>query len=82
MPRPTSTSASSSTPPSSSGEVGGGTPQQQDQYQQQPYRQRQVIDLFGELAGIAFTPGGDRLLAAVSDVHYSRCERVRWEGVG
>ena len=27
--------------------------------------------MFGELAGIAFTPDGERLLVGVSDVHYS-----------
>ena len=32
---------------------------------------RQSIDVFGELAGISFSPDGERLYAAVSDVHYS-----------
>ncbi|PRW20425.1 putative WD repeat-containing -like [Chlorella sorokiniana] len=35
------------------------------------YQESQVIDLFGELAGISFTPEGDRFYASVSDVHYS-----------
>lgn len=35
------------------------------------YRRSQVVDLFGELAGMAFTPEGDRLYVAISDVHYS-----------
>ena len=30
-----------------------------------------MIDLFGELAGISFTPEGDRFYASISDVHYS-----------
>ncbi|KAL4459152.1 hypothetical protein ABPG75_014017 [Micractinium tetrahymenae] len=37
----------------------------------QGYQRSQVIDLFGELAGITFTPEGDRLYVAISDVHYS-----------
>ncbi|KAL4427141.1 hypothetical protein ABPG77_001145 [Micractinium sp. CCAP 211/92] len=35
------------------------------------YQRSQVVDLFGELAGITFTPEGDRLYVAISDVHYS-----------
>lgn len=35
------------------------------------YHESQVIDLFGELAGISFTPEGDRLYVSISDVHYS-----------
>jgi hypothetical protein len=35
------------------------------------YLRCQAIDVFGELAGICFTPDGQRLFAAVSDVHYS-----------
>ena len=35
------------------------------------YRESQVIDVFGELAGISFTPEGDRFYASISDVHYS-----------
>lgn len=30
-----------------------------------------MIDVFGELAGISFTPEGDRFYASISDVHYS-----------
>lgn len=35
------------------------------------YRRSQLIDLFGELAGIAFVPGGSTLNIAVADLHYS-----------
>jgi hypothetical protein len=35
------------------------------------FTRQQTIDLFGELAGVAFTPGGERLYAAISDAHYS-----------
>lgn len=32
---------------------------------------QQTIDVFGELAGVAFSPNGERLYAAISDAHYS-----------
>ncbi|KAL6784924.1 hypothetical protein ACKKBG_A01700 [Auxenochlorella protothecoides x Auxenochlorella symbiontica] len=35
------------------------------------YKRAQVIDLFGELAGVAFCPGSDCLNIAVADPHYS-----------
>ncbi|KAI3424072.1 hypothetical protein D9Q98_009435 [Chlorella vulgaris] len=35
------------------------------------YRRCQEIDLFGELAGVSFTPDGGRLFIAVSDTLYS-----------
>lgn len=35
------------------------------------YTRCQAIDVFGELAGLSFTPDGERLYLAVSDVHYS-----------
>lgn len=41
------------------------------------YQESQVIDLFGELAGISFTPEGDRLYVAISDVHYSSV--LQWD---
>lgn len=35
------------------------------------YGTRQAVDVFGELAGISFSPDGERLFVGVSDVHYS-----------
>ena len=35
------------------------------------YRTCQSIDLFGELAGVGFTPGSNRFYIAVADVHYA-----------
>lgn len=35
------------------------------------YRGCQSLDVFGEIAGIAFSPAGDKLWAALADLHYA-----------
>lgn len=45
------------------------------------YAHAQCIDLFGEIAGVAFTPEGRRFSIAVADAHYGstlQFEKVGW----
>lgn len=42
----------------------------------------QAVDLFGEVAGIAFSPEGSRLWVAVSDVHYAGAVQLDVGGAG
>lgn len=48
------------------------------------FERSQEIDLFGEVAGIAFSPAGDRLFVGVADATYSsllQFNRARWGGL-
>ena len=45
------------------------------------YVESQAVDLFGELAGISFTPEGDRLYVAVSGAWGGRVCSGGFEGV-
>jgi WD40 repeat protein len=38
---------------------------------EQGFRQSQVVDLFGEVAGVSFTPASDALFVSVSDMTYA-----------
>lgn len=47
------------------------------------FERRQTIDFFGELAGIAFSPDGERLYASIADAHYgSLLQYNRRKGAG
>jgi hypothetical protein len=49
------------------------------------YGPRQTVDLFGEIAGAAFSPDGERLWVGVADQHYAsavQLDRARRQGQG